>query len=240
MELTPDQIVYWQWGAVRITATLVSSWVVMAILVAASWLATRRVTLGPAPSRWQSFLEAVVEALREQIRGASGQDPAPYLPFVGTLFLYIATANLLSAVPGLAPPTASLATTAALAACVFFAVPIYGVARLGLRRYLARYLQPTPFMLPFNVLGELSRTAALAIRLFGNMASGTLIVAVLLAVAPLFFPVIMELLGLLIGFIQAYVFAMLALIYIASAARVQEEPTVAARTAAAGGRRHRD
>lgn len=224
MEISADQIVYWQWGVVRVTATLVSSWVVMAILLAVSWLAVRRITAGPEPTRWQSFLEAVVETIREQIRAASGQDPGPYLPFVGTLFLYIATANLLSGVPGLRPPTASLATTAALAACVFFAVPIYGVARLGLRRYLARYLQPTPFMLPFNVLGELSRTAALAIRLFGNMASGTLIVAVLLAVAPLFFPVIMELLGLLIGFIQAYVFAMLALIYIASAVRVQEAP----------------
>lgn len=224
MALSADQVVYWEWGWVRITATLVSSWVVIAILLTVSWLATRRVTSGPAPSRWQGLLEATVSTIREQIRGATGQDPGPYLPFVGTLFLYIATANLLSAVPGLMPPTASLATATALATCVFFAVPIYGVSRLGLRSYLGRYLQPTPFMLPFNILGELSRTVSLAIRLFGNMVSGTLVVAVLLAVAPLFFPVIMELLGLLIGFIQAYVFAVLALIYIASATRAHERP----------------
>jgi F-type H+-transporting ATPase subunit a len=169
----------------------------------------------------------------------SRQDPALYLPFVGTLFIFIAAANLLSFVPGYLPPTGSLSTTAALAICVFTAVPIYGIAQRGLRAYLKNYVQPTVFMLPFNIIGELSRTLALAVRLFGNVMSGIKIGAILLAVMPLFFPVLMHALGLLTGLIHAYIFALLAMVYIASATRAHHEPpshapsgTLAARTPA--------
>jgi F-type H+-transporting ATPase subunit a len=126
-------------------------------------------------------------------------------------------------VPGYHPPTGSLSTTAALALCVFVAVPLFGITRQGFRGYLSQYLQPTPIMLPFNIIGELSRTLALAIRLFGNIMSGTVIAAILLGIAPILFPVIMQMLGLLTGMVQAYIFAILAMVFIASAARVRHE-----------------
>lgn len=223
MEITPDQIVYWQSGPVVVNATLVFSWVVMALLALSAWAVSRRVTEDPRPGRFQNLLEALVEAIRGQIREAAHEEADRYLPFIGTLFLFIVTANVLAVVPGFEPPTGSLSTTAALAACVFVAVPVFGITERGTAGYLAHYVRPTPLMLPFHVLGELSRTIALAVRLFGNIASGTLIAAILLSVAPFFFPVLMKLLGLLIGVIQAYVFAILALIYIASGARARRE-----------------
>ena len=223
MEITPDQIIYWQSGPLVINATLVFSWLVTALLAITSWGVTRRLPDDLLPSGIQNPLEALVETLRRQIREAAQQQADRYLPFIGTLFLYIVTSNVLSVVPGFQPPTASLSTTAALAACVFVAVPIYGIAERGVVGYLGHYVRPTPLMLPFHIIGELSRTIALAVRLFGNIASGTLIVAILLSVAPLFFPVLMKLLGLLIGVIQAYVFAILALIYIASGARAHQQ-----------------
>ncbi len=159
----------------------------------------------------------------------SQQKPERYLPFIGTLFLFIVTSNLLAVVPGFYAPTASLSTTAALAICVLVAVPVYGIAQQGFLGYLKLYVQPTPLMLPFNLIGELSRTLALAVRLFGNMMSGAKIGAILLAIAPLFFPILMHALGLLTGLIQAYIFAILALVYIASATqahdgRAREQP----------------
>ncbi len=207
---------------VNINATLVFTWAVMALLIVGSWLITRRLTDGPNISRWQNGLEVVVSYIRSTIREAAGRDADTYLPFIGTLFLFIAVANLLSVLPWFRPPTASLSTTVALAACVFVAVPVFGIATQGVRAYLRQYVRPTPLMLPFHIIGELSRTVALAVRLFGNMTSGMLIVAVLLSLAPLFFPVVMQAFGLLVGVIQAYVFAILALVYVASASRAHE------------------
>jgi F-type H+-transporting ATPase subunit a len=143
--------------------------------------------------------------------------PARYLPFIGTLFIFIATANLLTIVPGYEPPTSSLSTTAALALCVFVAVPSFGIAQRGWRSYLKSYIEPTLIMLPFNMISELSRTLALAVRLFGNMMSGTMIIAILLTITPLVFPVAMTMLGLLTGMVQAYIFSILATVYIAAA-----------------------
>lgn len=223
MEVTPDQVVYWRWGPVVLNATLVNTWIVMGLLLVISWLATRKIAVTMAPSRWQNALEAVIAAIRREIGQISQDDPTRYLPFVGTLFLLIAVANILSIVPGYNPPTGSLSTTAALAACVFISVPAYAIARKGLRGYLRQYVRPSPIMLPFNVIGELSRTLALAVRLFGNIMSGTLIVGVLISLTPLFFPVLMRAFGLLIGLIQAYIFAVLAMVYIASAARMQQQ-----------------
>ncbi len=224
-DLSPDDVVIWQWGFASLNYTILYTWLVMALLVSASWLVTRRLTSSPRMSRWQNFLEIVVGAINNQIRDVSQQKPERYLPFIGTLFLFIVISNLLAVVPGFHAPTASLSTTTALSICVLVAVPVYGIAHQGFLGYLKLYVQPTPLMLPFNVIGELSRTLALAVRLFGNMMSGAKIAAILLAVAPLFFPILMHALGLLTGLIQAYIFAILALVYIASATQTHDGRT---------------
>ncbi len=223
VQITTDQWIFWQsqtLPAVKLNATIVFTWFVMSVLVAISWLITRRLSTGPDVPRMQSLLEVLVSGMRDQIRDVSQQDPGRYLPFIGTLFLFIAAANLLAIMPGYRPPTGSLSTAAALAASVFFAVPLFGIASQGFAGYLRHYIQPTFLMLPFNIIGELSRTLALAVRLYGNMMSGTVIAAILLGFAPLFVPIVMQLLGLLTGMIQAYIFAVLAMVYIASAVKV--------------------
>ncbi len=219
MEFNADNIIYWEWDFIRINATLIYSWMVMGFLTIGAWTVTSRIDPQTSISRWQHLLEAVVTLIREQIQEASRQEPDRYLPFIGTLFLYILVSNVMDVVPGFTGPTTSLSTTAALATIVFFAVPVFGIMRQGVKGYLSQYLKPTPFMLPFNIIGEISRTVALAIRLFGNIMSGSLIVAILVSLAPLFFPVAMQAFSLLIGVIQAYVFAILALVYIASGQR---------------------
>jgi F-type H+-transporting ATPase subunit a len=222
MAIGPDELIYWQWGVVKLNATIVFTWVIMLIMAGGAWLITRKVTSAPTIGRGQNLLEAIVVLVRDQIREVSKQAPDRFLPFVGTLFLFIAMSNLLNIVPGFQAPTGSLSTTTALALCVFVAVPIYGISQQGWRAYLRQYLQPSVFMLPFNIIGELSRTLALAVRLFGNVMSGTMIVGVLISIAPLFFPVIMTAFGLLTGMIQAYIFAILAMVYIASAMRAHD------------------
>ena len=221
---SPDEVVFHQWGFVKLNATIVYTWVVMAILVVGSWLVTRRLSSGPQISRWQNLLEVVVDFLRDEIRGLSQQNPDVYLPFIGTLFLFIAMSNLLDIVPGFSAPTGSLSATVALAACVFCAVPIFGVANQGVGSYLKNYIKPSPFMLPFNIIGELSRTLALAVRLFGNVMSGTKVAAILVSLVGFILPAVMNVLGLLVGLIQAYIFAVLAMVYIASGMRTRDAP----------------
>ena len=222
-DITPDQVIFWHKGLVSFNATILFTWIVMIIMVLGAWLITRRITSDEQLSRWQNLMEIIVNGLRDQIREISRQSPGQYLPFVGTLFLFITVSNLLSVVPGYTPPTASLSTTAALAICVFVAVPIYGILKRGVAGYLKQYIRPTILMLPFNIMGEISRTLALAVRLFGNVMSGMKIAAILLAIAPLLFPILMHALGLLTGLIQAYIFAVLAMVYIASAAQARKE-----------------
>lgn len=221
--ITPDQQVIWQWGLLRIDYTIAFTWAVMAFMVVGSWLITRRLSPDTRITRWQHLLELIVEYSRSQIRDVARREPDQYLPFIATLFLFVAFSNLLAVVPFFVPPTASLSTTAALAICVFFAVPIFGILEVGLLPYLKNYIKPSPVMLPFNLIGELSRTLALAVRLFGNMMSGAKIGAILLSITPFFIPIVMHLLGLLTGLIQAYIFAILAMVYIASGARVQQK-----------------
>ncbi|MFP4055680.1 MAG: F0F1 ATP synthase subunit A [Candidatus Brocadiia bacterium] len=223
MEITPDKMMQVPVGPVTLNATIFFTWGVMAILAVGSWLITRTLSTGTEMSRWHNGLEVVVNGMRNQIREVSQQAPDQYLPFVGTLFLFIATCNLLTIVPGYQPPTGSLSTTAALALCVFVAVPFYGISEKGVVGYLKTYARPSVFMLPFNVIGELSRTLALAVRLFGNVMSGTVIVGVLLMIAPLLVPDLMQMLGLLVGMIHAYIFALLAMVYIASATRASAQ-----------------
>ena len=222
MTISPDSIILLQWGPLHLTATVAYTWLVMALLVLVSWLVTRRLSTGTGMSRWQNLVEVLVTGMRDQIRQVSRQDPGRYLPFVGSLFIFIATANLLNVVPGYMAPTGSLSTTTALAICVFVAVPLYGVVYEGPGRYLRHYVRPTWLMLPFNVIGEISRTIALAVRLYGNIMSGTVLAGILLSLTPYFFPVVMQLLGLLTGMIQAYIFAVLAMVYIASATSAHE------------------
>ena len=225
MHLSPDDSVFWHHGFVKLNSTVVTTWALMLVLTAGSWLITRRLSTGLKISRWQNFLEILVTGAKKQIEDVGLQAPEKYLPFLGTLFLFIALSNLCTMLPGYEPPTGSLSTTTALAICVFVAVPIFGVAEGGLRGYLKTYLEPTWLMLPFNVISEVSRTLALAIRLFGNIMSGSTILAILLSIAPLIFPIFVTLLGLLTGLVQAYIFAILATVYIAAATRTRQEKT---------------
>jgi F-type H+-transporting ATPase subunit a len=223
MQISPDSIILFKAGPLNVNVTIVFTWIVMLFIVMVSSLVTRRLSTGTTLSRWQSLLEVVVSGINDQIRAISRQESGQYLPFVGTLFLFIGVSNLLTIVPGYQAPTGSLSTTAALAICVFIAVPLFGVAERGFTGYMRHYIRPTVLMLPFNVIGELSRTIALAVRLFGNIMSGTMIVAILLSITPFLFPIVLQVLGLLTGIIQAYIFAVLAMVYIASATRAFKE-----------------
>lgn len=223
MEITPDAIIYWQWNGIYLNATIVFSWLVMLLLALISYLATKNLTIGPKISKWQNALEIIISYIRQQIREITQQEPDQFLPFLASIFLYISLANFLTILPGYNPPTGSLSTTSALAICVFFAVPIFGISKKGVKGFLKNYLEPSVLMLPFNVIGDLSRTLSMSIRLFGNIMSGTMIVAVLLSLVPLLFPIVMSLFGLLIGQIQAYIFAILAAVYIGSATRIDRQ-----------------
>ncbi|NDV27626.1 F0F1 ATP synthase subunit A [Desulfovibrio sp. JC010] len=220
MEISPDHIVYFSFGFFKLNATIVYTWLVMVLLAGFSWLVTRRVTSSAQISDQQNLLEVLVGGLLVQIKDATNQQPEKFLPLLGSLFIFILVSNLLSVVPGFKPPTGSLSTTTAFSLIVFFAVPYYGIKQNGLLNYLKSYVQPSPFMLPFNIIGEVSRTFALAVRLFGNILSGTMMGAILLVIMPLFVPVIMQMLGLLIGVVQAYIFTVLAAVFIAAGLEV--------------------
>jgi F-type H+-transporting ATPase subunit a len=225
MRLSPDQLIFLQHGPLRLNATLAYTWGLMIALSIGSKLVTRRLSTGLKRSRWQNLLEIIVTGIAQQIAEVGLANPRRYLPFLGTLFLFIAAAALCTVIPGFKPPTSSLSTTTALALCVFVAVPIFGIEEQGLSAYLRSYLQPTVIMLPFNIISEVSRTLALAVRLFGNMMSGAMIVAILLTISPLVFPIVMTLLGLLTGMVQAYIFSVLAAVYIAAATRTRKPQT---------------
>lgn len=230
MRLSPDELVFWQAGLFKLNATIAYTWGLMLLLTVGSWLVTRRLSTGPTRSRWQNLLEIVVSGIEHQIAEIGLREPRKYLGFLGSLFLFVAAASLCTVLPGYEPPTGSLSTTAALALCVLVAVPLYGIENQGLRAYLVSYMEPTILMLPFNLISEVSRTLALAVRLFGNMMSGAMIIAILLTITPFVFPIVMTLLGLLTGMVQAYIFSVLAAVYIAAATRVRKnspEPTVA-------------
>ena len=223
MHLSPDNVILWQQGSLKLNSTIATTWALMLALTAGSRLITRRLSTDLKTSRWQNLLEIVVDGVRTQIREVGLTEPRKYLGFLGTLFLFIALSNLCTILPFYEPPTGSLSTTAALAISVFVAVPAYGIAEAGWSGYLKSYLEPTFLMLPFNIIAELTRTLALAVRLFGNIMSGTMIIAILLSVTPLIFPILMTLLGLLTGMVQAYIFSVLATVYVAAAARTRQD-----------------
>ncbi|MFZ2956676.1 MAG: F0F1 ATP synthase subunit A [Candidatus Ozemobacteraceae bacterium] len=222
MHLSPDEVIYWQYGVIKLNATLVFTWVLMLGLAIGSKLITRRLSTGRQRSRWQNLLEIVVTSIVKQMEEVGLDQPRKYLSFLGTLFLFVATASLCTIVPGYKPPTGSLSTTVALALSVFVAVPFFGIAEKGVGAYLKSYAEPTLIMLPFNLISEISRTLALAVRLFGNMMSGEMIIGILLSLTPFLFPIVMTALGLLTGMVQAYIFSILAAVYIAAATRVRK------------------
>lgn len=219
MHLTPDEMIFWQLGFIKLNATIVFTWGLMLLLAVGSKLVTGRLSTGLNPSRWQIILEILVTGIEQQIKEVGLNQPRKYLGFLGTLFLFVAVASLCTIIPGYEPPTGSLSTTAALALCVFVAVPTFGIKEQGFGGYLKSYVEPTIIMLPFNIISEASRTLALAVRLFGNMMSGAMIIAILLTITPFLFPIIMTALGLLTGMVQAYIFSILAAVYIAAATR---------------------
>jgi F-type H+-transporting ATPase subunit a len=227
MRLSPDDMIFWQHGFLKLNGTLVFTWALMLVLVVGSWLVTRRLSTDLNRAPWQSLLELVVTGIVKQIADVGLRDPGKYIGFLGTLFLFVALASICTVIPGYEPPTGSLSTTAALALCVLVAVPIFGIREQGLGAYLKSYAEPTVIMLPFNVISEVSRTLALAVRLFGNMMSGTMILAILMTITPFVFPIFMSVLGLLTGMVQAYIFSILAAVYIAAATR-EAAPKVAA------------
>ncbi|TDB68039.1 F0F1 ATP synthase subunit A [Arundinibacter roseus] len=219
MKLSPDETILWELGFVHLNLTIVTTWALMFVMVAGAALITRNLKSDIRISRWQCVLEIIVTGINSQIKEVGLDRPEKYISFIGTLFLFIAVANVSIILPWYHPPTGSLSTTTALAICVFMAVPFYGIGSEGFINYLKSYYQPTFIMLPFNLISEVSRTLALAIRLFGNMMSGGMVVAILITITPLIFPVIMNALGLLTGIVQAYIFSILATVYIAAAVK---------------------
>jgi len=224
MRISPDEIVLWEYGFINLNLTIVMTWAIMILLVIGAWLITRNLkTSINNRSRWQNILEIIVLLINDQIKEIGLKNPKKYIGFIGTLFLFIAVSSILSIIPWYEPPTASLSTTVALAISVFISVPVFGIAERGFWKYLKTYIEPKFFMLPLNIISEISRTIALAIRLFGNMMSSGLVATILISLAPFFFPMIMDALGLLTGVIQAYIFAILASVYIAAATQNEEE-----------------
>jgi F-type H+-transporting ATPase subunit a len=222
MHLTPDEVIYWRHGFFKLNATILFTWGLMVALAVGAKIATRTLSTELQRTRWQNLLEIVVVGIQKQIEEVGLRHPEKYLGFIGTLFVFLATANLCTVIPGYQPPTGSLSTTVALAMCVFVAVPVFGIGEQGLGGYLKSYAEPTIIMLPFNIISEVSRTLALAVRLFGNMMSGVMIVGILLTITPFLFPLVMTGLGLLTGMVQAYIFSILAAVYIAAATRTRE------------------
>lgn len=203
-----------QIGPVPITQAIVTTWAIMALLVIGSFLLTRNLTL--RPSRRQAMLELVVATLDTQIVQTSGAKPAPYRAFIGTLFLFILVANWSSLIPGVEPPTAQLETDAALALLVFVSVIWFGVRGDGVGGYLKSFASPNPVMIPLNILQSLTRVFSMFVRLFGNVMSGVFVIGIVASLAGLLVPIPLMALDLLTGLVQAYIFAILAMVFITS------------------------
>jgi F-type H+-transporting ATPase subunit a len=211
-------------GPIPVAEEVVTTWGILVVLGAGAYLSTRGLS-ARRPGRVQAAVEAVFVLLEDQIRGVLQSDPAEILPFIGTLFLFLAVANLSSLIPGVKAPTASIETPAALALIVFFAVHFFGVREKGLWRYLESFAQPSLVMLPLNILSEITRSFALMVRLFGNMMSHEFIIGILVTLVGLLVPIPFMALGILIGLIQAYIFAILATVFIGAATETIKKAT---------------
>jgi F-type H+-transporting ATPase subunit a len=211
--LAPD--ILFHLGPVPISRPVVTTWAIMALLAAACWLGLRRASV--TANTLQTILEIVVETIATQVRDIIQRDPWPYLPLLGSLFIFLVIANLSAIVPGMKPPTAHIETPAALALIVFLSVHYFGIRSRGVFKYVRRYARPNPLLLPLNILSEITRTFSLMVRLFGNIMSHEFIIAIVVFLAGLFLPIPFMLLGILIGIIQAYIFTVLAAVFIGAA-----------------------
>lgn len=209
-----ESVALFNLGPVTITQALLSTWVIMLILVLGAVLVTRHLAL--IPGKRQAALELIVDTLDTQIRETTGAEPAPYRSFIGTLFLFILVANWSSLVPGVDPPTAKLETDAALAILVFLSVIWFGVRSGGLRGYLKSFAAPNPVMIPLNMLESVTRVFSMFVRLFGNVMSGVFVIGIVASLAGLLVPIPLMALDLLTGLVQAYIFAVLAMVFITS------------------------
>ncbi|MDE2087048.1 MAG: F0F1 ATP synthase subunit A [Xanthomonadaceae bacterium] len=202
-------------GPVPVSSAVAVSWGIMALLVLGAWLATRRLAL--RPSRTQVVLELLVETIDAQVHDTMQVDPAPYRALIGSIFLFVLAANWSGLVPGIEPPTAHLETDAALAGIVFFATIVFGLRARGVRGYLASFAEPGWLMVPLNLVEQVTRTFSLMVRLFGNVMSGVFVVGIALSLAGLIVPIPFMALDLLTGAIQAYIFSVLAMVFIGAA-----------------------
>ncbi len=215
MESPLTSIEVFRLGPLSLTRPVLTTWAIMAGMTLASWLATRRLEI--RPDRRQAALELVITGILGQIEEVLRKDPRPYLPLLGTLFLFLVTANLSGLIPGVQPPTAKLETTAALALIVFVSVHAYGVRAHGLLGYLSGFAKPKLIMLPLNLLSEVTRHFSLMVRLFGNVMSGEFVIAMVIALAGLLVPIPLMALEILVGIVQAYIFTILATVFIGAA-----------------------
>jgi F-type H+-transporting ATPase subunit a len=204
-----------QIGPIELTQTVVTTWLLMAALTIACWLATRRMSI--VPSGLQAIIETLIGAVEEQIRSIVNRDPSEFLALLGTLFIFLVVANLAGVLPGVHAPTASIETPAALATIIFFSVHVFGVRLHGVASYLKGYLKPNPLLLPLNILSEFTRSFSLMMRLFGNIMSDELVIATVVALAGLLVPIPFMAFEILIGLVQAYIFSVLAAVYIGGA-----------------------
>lgn len=202
-------------GPAGITRPVVTTWVIMAAMTAGAWALTRHFTR--QGDRGQTVIELLVTGIIEQIEAVLGLDPRPFLPLIGTLFLFLVVANLSGLIPGVEAPTAKIETPAALALIVFFSVHYFGIRSQGLLGYLAGFAKPKLIMLPLNIVSEVTRTFSLMVRLFGNVMSGEFVIGLVVALAGLFVPVPLMALEILIGLVQAYIFTVLATVFIGAA-----------------------
>jgi F-type H+-transporting ATPase subunit a len=202
-------------GPIAITRPVVTTWVIMLALVVICHLVTRRLRM--QPDGRQALLESLVLGIAQQIQSIIHKDARPYVPMLGTLFIYLVAANLCGVVPGVEPPTGKFETPLALALIVFFCVHFFGIRARGVRGYLASFAKPKLIMLPLNILSEVTRTFSLMVRLFGNIMSGEFVIGLVIALAGLFVPIPLMVLELLVGLVQAYIFTVLATVFIGAA-----------------------
>lgn len=211
-----DTIKLLDFGSFGINVTIFNSWIVIALITLVSWLATRRISYGKEVSKIQTVLEILVLWMQKESKETSGSSANGYFQMALGLFCFIFTANLLTFIPWFRPPTASLSTTMALALTVFVAIPYFSIKNAGVKGYLKKFIEPVPLLLPMNIFSEIFSVFAMGLRLFGNMLSGVMFGGILSAFIPFVAPLTMQTLGLLTGSIQAYIFALLALVYTSS------------------------
>ena len=212
--------VVFQLGPLEVSNTVVTTWAIMAVIGVLAWLATRRLRMEPDPP--QAALEGIVSAIEEAVLAVAPEHTREIMPFVGSLWVFLLVANLSGLIPGVHAPTGDLSATAGLAFLVFLSAHWFGIRIQGLRSYLRHYLIPSPILLPFHIISEITRTVALAVRLFGNIMSLEMAALLILVVAGFLAPVPILMLHIVEALVQAYIFGMLALIYVAGGIQSQQ------------------